>query len=59
MKTSYTLRGTLDLGNGIPKEREGEKRRNVSRVGTEVVTNKYFGFLAISQNMTTETQTIY
>jgi hypothetical protein len=48
------------MGNGIPKEREVDKseRRDVSRVGTESVSNKYFEFLPISQKMTTETQTI-
>ena len=50
----------VEMGNGIPKEREVDKseRRDVSRVGTESVSNKYFEFLPISQKMTTETQTI-
>ena len=46
-KTSYTLRGVGEWDT--TKEREVDESRDVSRVGTEDVSNKYFGFLTMSQ----------
>ena len=49
------------MGNGIPKEREVDKseRRDVSRVGTESVSNKYFEFLPISHRSTNSSRCGY